>query len=183
MPGSRLGAEQIGPTSVLDPQAEAHLLLLERAHSELRLQMKDYSGLPKAEAREPWGLPAPSRKGSHTACPLASPSPSRAYPKGIRAKHSDLSCRVLQPDNLPWGLLRCSSFSWKSRHNISNLKSHLLFCFNQGSARAEGKCRQAQAWAAKGHHKSGWCPSSPTMDVELISGLHACPTLSHWGSP
>lgn len=38
-------------------------------------------------------------------------------------------------------------FSWKSRHNISTLKSHLLLDFNQGNARAEGKCCQAQAWA------------------------------------
>lgn len=65
MPGSRLGARQIGLTSVLDPQADAHILLLEHTHSELSLQMKGDLAFQRLRLENP-EAPAPSRKGSHT---------------------------------------------------------------------------------------------------------------------
>lgn len=66
MPGSRLSARQIGLTSVLDPQADAYILLLEHAHSELSLQMKGDLAFRRLRLENPEAPAAPSRKGSHT---------------------------------------------------------------------------------------------------------------------
>lgn len=103
-PGSRLGAKQIGLTSILDKQADAHILLLERAHSELSLQMQGDLAVQRLRLENP-EAPAPSGRAPTLAYTLASLFPSEACPEGPGANSSDLSCRML-----PWDLLCRSTF-------------------------------------------------------------------------